>query len=248
MCGANVSEEQSAKWLNLEKFMSTIAEKCMTLQVDLDNVTDPYQLEPLMNKPGSVMKLLLASQDPPVESQLLLSCPTHHIKSAEIFLLMFRHFQMHRDRTRMLFYATRYFNLFNDLMGELTVRSSGMELFKLTDQLCSMKFDSESPWTPDLMKLSVELNRRILCLYKLTDGERGVKDAAMTSKLREVIMPFLTRLPAEPNKLTECMLCGETPERVAITLNRCGRCGQVAYCSKGCQKEHWKVHKKGCKK
>merc|ERR1712196_746264 len=28
---------------------------------------------------------------------------------------------------------------------------------------------------------------------------------------------------------------------------QCGRCLKISYCSKKCQKEHWKVHKKDCK-
>jgi len=44
----------------------------------------------------------------------------------------------------------------------------------------------------------------------------------------------------------ECLFCGESPLRATITLSRCGRCRQVAYCSVGCQKAHWKVHKKTC--
>ena len=44
----------------------------------------------------------------------------------------------------------------------------------------------------------------------------------------------------------ECFFCGESPLRAVLTLNRCGRCRKVAYCSVGCQKAHWKVHKKKC--
>ena len=45
-----------------------------------------------------------------------------------------------------------------------------------------------------------------------------------------------------------CAFCEESPVRAAFTLSRCGRCKQVAYCSVECQKAHWKVHKKSCKK
>ena len=31
-------------------------------------------------------------------------------------------------------------------------------------------------------------------------------------------------------------------------FSRCARCGIVPYCSKGCQIEHWRYHKKFCKK
>jgi hypothetical protein len=46
----------------------------------------------------------------------------------------------------------------------------------------------------------------------------------------------------------ECAFCGERSECVAITLSKCSACRGVDYCSRGCQKAHWKVHKKKCGK
>jgi hypothetical protein len=43
-----------------------------------------------------------------------------------------------------------------------------------------------------------------------------------------------------------CALCEETPACVAIKLSLCGRCRAAAYCSAGCQKAHWKLHKAKC--
>jgi hypothetical protein len=45
-----------------------------------------------------------------------------------------------------------------------------------------------------------------------------------------------------------CAFCEESPQRAALTLSKCGRCMKVAYCSKGCQKAHWKLHKQQCGK
>jgi len=54
------------------------------------------------------------------------------------------------------------------------------------------------------------------------------------------------RLPSA--RSTEvCAFCEESPQRAALTLSRCGQCRQVTYCSAGCQKAHWKLHKKSCK-
>eukprot|EP01033_Poteriospumella_lacustris_P014152 gene14152-10105_t len=48
--------------------------------------------------------------------------------------------------------------------------------------------------------------------------------------------------------LTQCALCEECPAITpSVTLRRCTKCKKVAYCSVGCQKAHWKVHKKSCK-
>lgn len=38
----------------------------------------------------------------------------------------------------------------------------------------------------------------------------------------------------------KCIMCGND------TNVRCGRCGVMPYCSKFCQKKHWKLHKKVC--
>jgi predicted Zn-ribbon and HTH transcriptional regulator len=45
-----------------------------------------------------------------------------------------------------------------------------------------------------------------------------------------------------------CGFCGESPERAAMKRSRCGACKAVMYCSVGCQKAHWKLHKHQCKK
>jgi hypothetical protein len=44
-----------------------------------------------------------------------------------------------------------------------------------------------------------------------------------------------------------CGFCEETPDNAAMKLNRCAKCKAVTYCSRGCQKAHWPVHKQKCK-
>eukprot|EP01039_Chlorochromonas_danica_P012000 gene12000-13620_t len=47
---------------------------------------------------------------------------------------------------------------------------------------------------------------------------------------------------------TQCAFCEECPANApSVALRRCTKCKKVAYCSVGCQKAHWKVHKKSCK-
>jgi hypothetical protein len=41
--------------------------------------------------------------------------------------------------------------------------------------------------------------------------------------------------------LTHCADCNESKK-----LSKCSRCKLVAYCSKGCQRKHWKLHKVEC--
>ena len=42
-----------------------------------------------------------------------------------------------------------------------------------------------------------------------------------------------------------CLKCGKEEEPGA-KFKKCGKCEDVCYCSRECQKAHWKEHKKEC--
>lgn len=43
-----------------------------------------------------------------------------------------------------------------------------------------------------------------------------------------------------------CFNCGQSESEPA--LKTCAKCSTALYCSRGCQKAHWKIHKKECRK
>eukprot|EP01034_Spumella_vulgaris_P035412 gene35412-43663_t len=236
----------------MDESLPAIADQCKQLLDELTRCTTSLEYAVVFNRPDSILQILLTLETPrqihkelTLECQLLPTIPTHHVQSAEVFRLMFKYYQFKRNSARMLFYAKRYMGLFDELMGGMANRALINILPMFAIELKNMPFGPGSPWTQELLELSVHYFRKILCVYSIMES-RG--DDPISTDMRNTLVRFLAQLPAEPNKLTECMLCGESPERVAITLNRCGRCGQVAYCSKGCQTAHWKVHKKDCKK
>ncbi|KAF9907095.1 hypothetical protein EC991_011313 [Linnemannia zychae] len=44
----------------------------------------------------------------------------------------------------------------------------------------------------------------------------------------------------------KCAKCSKTSSEGGSSLKRCSKCRSVQYCSRECQKDHWKVHKKVC--
>ncbi len=64
----------------------------------------------------------------------------------------------------------------------------------------------------------------------------------------EIICVTMYKLPCLTPTVTECLFCGETPERAFMTLSRCSGCNTVTYCSNRCQITHWKFHKAKCGK
>jgi hypothetical protein len=87
--------------------------------------------------------------------------------------------------------------------------------------------------------------RRAVRLQALLNG-RDCRDPLYDEWLARALTE--TQDAETPLSLEVCAFCEESPERAALKLNRCGRCRQVSYCSKGCQTAHWKGHKAQCKK
>lgn len=48
-------------------------------------------------------------------------------------------------------------------------------------------------------------------------------------------------------EIMKCDNCERTSAETERTLQRCARCKTVFYCSRDCQRQHWKIHKRVCK-
>lgn len=64
--------------------------------------------------------------------------------------------------------------------------------------------------------------------------------------LEDIIDSITPQIPAPVAVVRNvCAACGKEGAAVGTLLN-CSRCKVVRYCSKGCQREDWKRHKKSC--
>ena len=91
---------------------------------------------------------------------------------------------------------------------------------------------------------ALDVYRKVLRMYALLNAreKRFVLGDKHTAEL-------IKKLPQpEVANTHHCAFCHERPDKVAIKLSQCGACKQVVYCSRGCQKAHWPVHKQQCKK
>jgi hypothetical protein len=100
---------------------------------------------------------------------------------------------------------------------------------------------------------SLVLDQRALCklatqrairLLKLVGG-REQHSSGLDARLLRTLEH--EPVPQEVVDMAVCAFCEESPQRAALTLSKCVRCKKVVYCSKGCQKAHWKLHKMYCK-
>eukprot|EP01034_Spumella_vulgaris_P025024 gene25024-31431_t len=118
-----------------------------------------------------------------------------------------------------------------------------VEIVRLKTQIWENMMCFPNRWACAAFKLSAaDLSRndspRSLLLAS-DHGKRALRDALILygrankfdSDVYATLVDILSQLPPEPTVLTECALCGETPEFAVIKLTKCSGCKRVAYCS-----------------
>jgi len=92
------------------------------------------------------------------------------------------------------------------------------------------------------------LQQALRLLMVLQGREVCAKGCTCRDDLDTYLLKTLAQLPV-PQKVRDmqvCAFCEESPLRAAMKLSRCAKCKKVVYCGGGCQKAHWKLHKKTC--
>jgi hypothetical protein len=85
-------------------------------------------------------------------------------------------------------------------------------------------------------------HRRYLTHDANPDDNKGLSKAALKAHKKQV---------KSTTNLTQgemCANCYVLEKTLDKKLLKCGQCRLIKYCGPNCQKEHWKVHKKQCKK
>ena len=98
--------------------------------------------------------------------------------------------------------------------------------------------------TPSVLPLQEEKDfcLKALRMHLLYKGRKSRDE-----RLDNAIARVLKQLPPVIKCTEVCAFCEESPQHAAMKRSCCGRCKQVVYCSAGCQKAHWPLHKKICK-
>jgi hypothetical protein len=97
--------------------------------------------------------------------------------------------------------------------------------------------------TPNMMRSMMEIERVQAGQRKIKWGwqdTRGEKGGPMP---KPFFVPILEIINVKPDDDKFALCCCGNP----CKLSKCGACQTQNYCSKGCQKGDWKLHKKGCK-
>lgn len=83
--------------------------------------------------------------------------------------------------------------------------------------------------------------------YEENQGKQTVVKVEFAGVSQDEAEEQIHQLSTVLNKLA-CQNCRRSRGQNGELLQKCSRCQDAHYCCKNCQKEHWNLHKKTCKK
>ncbi len=96
------------------------------------------------------------------------------------------------------------------------------------------------------MRIAVQHALRVTLILHGRENERHLEEFLQRKMDSRETAIFEQALSTVSPTMVHCGMCGESPENAYMKRSRCGACQKVMYCSKGCQKSHWRIHKKVC--
>jgi len=211
--------------------------------------SEMFLTEAGMSTVGSVLterlnKLWISHRVVELESLLQdiieLNYPHRHAIAGPLLLLEMRIKQaLHISYGKWMRYAARQavreYVAFQEHIFHYTTRTAVFALLKVCNLCC--EYGTIPVFAAREEK---DLCQKTMRLYLILHG-RDHRDSALDDFTANAL---LNQPPVE--SLEQCVFCGESPLRAAVTLSYCGRCKRVAYCGVGCQRAHWRLHKRLC--
>lgn len=170
--------------------------------------------------------------------------PKRHIGSARLYrlLLQLRCVCVSDESTAELLQTAHEYRTLHEHVACFPNDTYLTAMYHLCLQLSQPSIPTGGARHLPLQRFIVETCRAVLRMYMICFGREERLD-----RVEVILRDNLLSMQLEPADSSLCGLCLESPTKADIALSWCGRCGRTTYCSAGCQKVHWVVHKKICK-
>jgi hypothetical protein len=179
--------------------------------------------------------------------------PPGHMGSRSLLALcavLHRPIDASEDLQRSIECGLQYIRLFDAILpGALAEKeSSYANIISEVALMTILDDDDFGPQNLSFARQAKSFLQEALRMHLILCG-RETRDADYDTRLSALLQRLTGPCDQPPCAHDrQCGFCEESPASAALKLSVCGRCRCVAYCSVGCQKAHWPVHKQQCKK
>ncbi|CAK8682837.1 ankyrin repeat and MYND domain-containing protein 2-like [Clavelina lepadiformis] len=258
--GANVEKQNSIGKTAIELTSFVGQHDCANLMknfLSLDKL-EPYYTKQGDNEPritkgvaASLQKILASTNPHPVKIVLSLMdspelCNRINIKKTVSVLEDFcgKCVRSKNDYDEILALKVHYYSMILDLCREFLVRHEDKKLDPLVKQLLLADGDGFQVAVEKMIRKSILafphselplMEHYVRTIHPVTIGSNPTSFSCLLN--------MFNGMHSTAQRTNVCQACGSNDSPL-----RCGACKAVSYCSKRCQKMHWFVHKKFCKK